>query len=291
MRRNRAAFHGKGVAVLGLLFVSGWAPRAAAQSPQLASSPSPDPKGWFQRVEQTQSEQPHWITPLVTVTPRLEEEFRYDFFRQQLTGGARRYVYGGGKGLELIPARRVEIILGVPAYFVHTPARGLDGWGDTSFLVKYRLLSSNEQRKNCILTFFFAASVPTATDGNGADHALFTPTVAAGKGWGKFDVQSTLGVAIPSGQLGRLGSPLAWNAAFQYHVLRRLWPELEVNSTFWPNGDRSGKNQVFLTPGLVVGRLHLWKRIGLTLGTGIQIAATRFHTYNHNWVVTFRLPF
>src|SRR5690349_18005915 len=26
--------------------------------------------GWFQRVSHTQSEQPHWITPLVTVTPR-----------------------------------------------------------------------------------------------------------------------------------------------------------------------------------------------------------------------------
>ena len=29
---------------------------------------------WFPRVTQIQSEQPHWITPLVTVTPRLEEE-------------------------------------------------------------------------------------------------------------------------------------------------------------------------------------------------------------------------
>ena len=34
------------------------------------------------RVTATQSEQPHWITPLVTVTPRLEQEFRSDFVRQ-----------------------------------------------------------------------------------------------------------------------------------------------------------------------------------------------------------------
>src|SRR5437868_1884320 len=33
---------------------------------------------WFQRVSKTQAEQPHWITPLVTVTPRLEEEYRFD---------------------------------------------------------------------------------------------------------------------------------------------------------------------------------------------------------------------
>jgi len=33
---------------------------------------------WFQRVDKTQAEQPHWITPLATTTPRLEEELRYD---------------------------------------------------------------------------------------------------------------------------------------------------------------------------------------------------------------------
>jgi hypothetical protein len=32
---------------------------------------------WFPRVTRIQSEQPHWVTPIVTVTPRLEEEFRY----------------------------------------------------------------------------------------------------------------------------------------------------------------------------------------------------------------------
>ena len=28
---------------------------------------------WFDRVNEIQSGQPHWITPLVTVTPRVEE--------------------------------------------------------------------------------------------------------------------------------------------------------------------------------------------------------------------------
>ncbi|PYV13398.1 MAG: hypothetical protein DMG21_21030 [Acidobacteria bacterium] len=64
-----------------------------------------------------------------------------------------------------------------------------------------------------------------------------------------------------------------------------------MNSTFWPNGSRSGKNQVFFTPGLVAGRFHFWGRAGLTFGAGIEIAATRFHTYNRNLVLTARLPF
>jgi len=33
------------------------------------------------RVSATQAAQPHWITPPVTVTPRLEQEFRRDFVR------------------------------------------------------------------------------------------------------------------------------------------------------------------------------------------------------------------
>jgi hypothetical protein len=56
---------------------------AAAQDAtnQTSSLSCPD-KGyfgkWFARVSKIQSEQPHWITPLSTVTPRLEEELRYD---------------------------------------------------------------------------------------------------------------------------------------------------------------------------------------------------------------------
>src|SRR5438094_10670480 len=44
----------------------------------LASS---DQDGWFARVARAQATQPHWITPVV-VTPRLEEEFRYDISEQ-----------------------------------------------------------------------------------------------------------------------------------------------------------------------------------------------------------------
>jgi len=38
---------------------------------------------WFPRVDKTQAEQPHWITPLATTTPRLEEEVRYDQWWQR----------------------------------------------------------------------------------------------------------------------------------------------------------------------------------------------------------------
>jgi len=33
---------------------------------------------WFDMGSATQAQQPRWITPLATTTPRLEQEFRYD---------------------------------------------------------------------------------------------------------------------------------------------------------------------------------------------------------------------
>src|SRR5438552_16972328 len=75
---------------------------------------------WFQRSDRAKAEQPHWITPLATTTPRLEQEFRYDIVWQQLQGSA-PYVrnLGNGKGLELIPFDRVEVIASVPPYIAH----------------------------------------------------------------------------------------------------------------------------------------------------------------------------
>src|SRR6201997_2101316 len=74
---------------------------------------------WFNLVSKTQAEQPHWITPLATTTPRLEEEFRYDQLWQVNPAGVTTDNYDGGKGLELIPLERVEIILNLPPYLAH----------------------------------------------------------------------------------------------------------------------------------------------------------------------------
>jgi hypothetical protein len=255
---------------------------------------------WFARVTQIQSEQPHWVTPLVTVTPRLEEEFRYDQFWQANPHGVATDNFGGGKGLELIPFQNTEVILGVPAWIAHngtiqhktkkhTPAT--DGWADETFLIKYRLLSANEDEGNYIVTAFMGFSAPTGDDGNSQHHGVFTPTIAMGKGWGNFDVQTTAGISLPDGGLQRLGMPLAWNTAFQYHVARYLWPEFEVNYTWWPNGEREGQTQVYLTPGLLIGRIPIHNRIGLTVGAGYQVAVTNHPTYHHAVVLSGRVPF
>jgi hypothetical protein len=59
-----------------------------------------------------------------------------------------------------------------------------------------------------------------------------------------------------------------------------------------PNGENDGKNQVFLTPGLIVGRIPLFWRFKALIGVGYQFAASDVHpSYQSNWILTMRLPF
>ena len=246
---------------------------------------------WFGRVDQTKDEQPHWVTPVATTTPRLEEEYRYDQLWQTNARGVTTDNYDGGKGLELIPFERVEVIFNVPPYLVHNNPAVHDGFGDVAFLVKYRLFSSNEQHGNYILTAFLGWSLPTGDHKNGALRAVITPTIAYGKGLGNFDLQGTFGVGLPIAETDLVGRTYTWNNTFQYRVFRKLWPEVELNSTFFQHGKNDGQKQNFVTPGLVMGRLPLWKRVGFTVGAGYQIATTHFHTTNHNAILSIRFPF
>src|SRR5438046_10239782 len=104
-------------------------------------------------MHSTQAKQPHCATPLSTTTPLLEEEFRFDTLWQTNNSGITTENYGGAKGLELIPAERIEVILvAPPAYLVHNDSTVRDGFGDWGFLVTYRILSSNEEQGKHILT-------------------------------------------------------------------------------------------------------------------------------------------
>lgn len=294
--RHRAT-SGRVLALAALLLLvtapSGRADPPAGAAPAGSSSPAQPGffADWLARVSKTQAEQPHWITPLVTVTPRLEQELRYDQLWQWQAGGGMLTSYGGGKGLELIPTEHVEIILGLPAWQAHDPPEGVDGWADESFLVKYRVLSANEENGNYILSLFMGFTAPTGSAHNSAEHVVFTPTLAFGKGWGDFDVQSTVGISIPDDGAGSLGTPIQVNAAFQYHLLKVLWPQLELSYTGWPNGEHSGMGQLFLTPGVVIGRIPIRERLGLTVGVGYQSALTAHALYRRRVILSVRLPF
>jgi hypothetical protein len=286
---------------------------AAAARADEAPTPAPTPDSggygdsideyfanWFQRSDAAKASQPHWMTPLVTVTPRLEQEFRYDQYWQRLGNGANIDQYDAGKGLELIPTYTNEVLINLPPYLDRSIKKPASGWNDWQFLVvKQRLLSANEESGNYIVTAFLGVQAPTG-DPAFTNHAwVITPTIAAGKGWGDFDIQSTLSVSVPTSHGGTIGTALLWNTTFQYHIAKVFWPEFETNLTHWYGGERDGKTQLFLTAGLILGRFQLYGRANLAIGAGYQFAVTPKLTetpvltpvYDHAWLLSARVPF
>jgi hypothetical protein len=217
---------------------------------------------WFVRSDAAKASQPHWMTPLVTVTPRLEQEVRYDQYWQTVGNGVNVNQWNSGKGIELIPTHTNEVLINAAPYLVRGSGKhDAEGWGDWQFLVvKQRLFTANEQNGNYVVSAFLGVQAPVGNPAFTNRAWVVTPTIAAGKGWGPFDIQSTLGVSVPTSRRDVIGNTLAWNTAFQYHLLKYFWPEFETNLTHWFDGQRSDKTQLFLTSGLVLGRFQLYGR-------------------------------
>ena len=280
---------------LGLLAIAG----AGAQAPHATGNSFI--ARYQARVSATQAEQPHWVTPLVTVTPRLEQEIRTDFVRQTNTKLQNTWNFGNSKGLEIIPERHIELLFNFPPFIAHQS--GNDGFGDVSFNSKYRFFARNEEHRNAIITGFIAGTYPTGKNGSGSCCATATPTLAVGKGFGLLALTSTAGCSLPASSGKKLGHTITWNSVVQYHLARTslahfFWPEVESNASFFVGGPNDGKTTDFITPGLIVGRIPLDHnpdgkpgRLGLTFGAGEQIAVTHFHSTNHNLVFTVRMPF
>ncbi len=261
-----------------------------------SSHAQPQPKhSWYRKwrnaANRAKANQPDWLSPLATTSGRLKDELRYDVWRQPATGGNTAWQLGGNKGLEFVATSRTQILLGIPTYNLESPNGPPAGFDDLPLQLKFRIASAEQTEGNYLVTFVLGATVPTGTHRYGAGDPVFTPTIAVGKGWGRFDTQSTVGVNLPGGNTAKLGRQLVWNTAFQYRASWKLWPELEVNSTFYKFGKNVGEKQVFLTPGLGFGRVRVGKKLRFSSAAGMQIAATRFHTYDHRWMFSERLSF
>jgi hypothetical protein len=248
-------------------------------------------RSWLHMAAETQTKQPDWLSPLATTSGRLKQELRYDIWDQPSSPGNRTYQFGGGKGLEFITSPRIQILAGIPSYTLHSPNGPAGGFGDLPLMLKFRIVSAGRGEGNYLLTFILGAMAPTGSRRYGAGDAVLTPTLAFGKGWGRFDVQSTFGANLPTGHTAKLGRQFQWNTAFQYQAARKLWPELEVNSTFYKTGPNAGDKQVFLTPGLGFGRVRLRRGLRFSSAAGLQIAVTKFHTYDHRWMFSERISF
>jgi hypothetical protein len=254
---------------------------------------------WAEISRAAKESQPDWMTPIATVTPRLQQEFRSDQFFEQMGNGAHLNVYDGGKGLEVIPTMTNEVLINLPPYEERTHVKQASGWGDwPAVTIKQRLISANKENGDYIVTAFFGVQVPDGDPVFTNDALVVTPTLAAGKGWGDFDIQATVGVPIPLDHENTIGTSIVSNVAFQYHIAKYFWPEFELNYTHWADGERSGKDQLFLTPGLILGRFKVAEGNNLIVGAGYQFAVTPrtttpvlTPTYDSNWIITTRLSF
>jgi hypothetical protein len=251
---------------------------------------------WEKRTSQTQSKQPSWSVPLVSPYPMLIQVFRADFTRQVTPALTDTWNFGGSRGLNLIPGFKSEFDFYYPPYIQHNVKTAKDGFGDVGFLYKYRILSANEKNGNYMLSAQLTATIPTGSYSNGSTDASVSPTLLAGKGFGKFDVISCAGGTLPTGDTVKLGRTVAWNTTAQYRIHKYFWPEIEDNATFFFGGKNDGKMQNFLTPGITLSKFKFHpgdakSRPAIAFGGGEQIATSHLHTYNHNLVFTARLLF
>jgi hypothetical protein len=140
---------------------------------------------------------------------------------------------------------------------------------------------------------FAGLTAPTGSENFSGHHYTLTPSITGGKGWGDFDFQTTVGVSIPDtgAAAAGAGTPLLANAVLQYRIADVLWPEVEANYTYWPNGKNEDLSQLFITPGLVVGKFPIWRRVGVMVGKGCQFAVTDKPLYHRNYALTARFPF
>jgi Putative MetA-pathway of phenol degradation len=251
---------------------------------------------WEQRATRIQSKQPSWSVPLVAPYPMLIQVFRADFTRQVTPALTDTWNYGASRGLNLIPGFNSEFDFYYPPYIQHNAKGAKDGFGDVGFLGKYRILSANEKNGNYMLSAQLTATIPTGSYSNGSTDASVSPTLLGGKGFGNFDVISSVGGTLPTGDTTKLGRSVAWNTTAQYRIHRFLWPEIEDNATFFYGGKNDGKMQNFVTPGITFSKVKFRpqvasSRVAIAFGGGEQIATSGFHTYNHNLVLTARLLF
>jgi hypothetical protein len=251
---------------------------------------------WEQRATRTQSKQPSWSVPLVAPYPMLIQVFRADFTRQVTPALTDTWNYGASRGLNLIPGFNSEFDFYYPPYIQHNAKGAKDGFGDVGFLGKYRILSGNEKNGNYMLSAQLVATIPTGSYSNGSTDASVSPTLLGGKGFGNFDVITSVGGTLPTGDTAKLGRSVAWNTTAQYRIHKFVWPEIEDNATFFYGGKNDGKMQNFVTPGITFSKFKFRpqvasSRAAIAFGGGEQIATSGFHTYNHNLVLTARLIF
>jgi hypothetical protein len=237
--------------------------------------------------------QPPMITPLAAPDPRLVQYAKLSFANQYTASGTQTVNFGNARGVGLIGGDRFEFDVIPPPYIQHN-STAMDGMGDLSTLVKYRIASGNADHGNFVVSAALAHCFATGSYKNGALTDSYSPTLVFGKTHHNFDAITSLGGTLPTGKIAQQGRTVAWNEVIQMHTTKHVWLELENNATFYVGGSHDGRMQNFITPAaFYVIRRKDWKPTHpfLIVDGGMQIATSGFHTYNHNTISELRILF
>jgi hypothetical protein len=238
--------------------------------------------------------QPTWPTPIVETDPRMTQYYRFAFSNQYTAAGTQTVSYGNARGGGIVAWDRVEFDILTPPYIQHN-STAADGFGDSAVFVKARIVSANADHGNYILTASGSHTFATGSAKNGALTDCWLAQLAGGKGLTKrIDVESALNGGMPTGKIAAQGRTIGWNALTQIHLTPHTWFELENNATFYFAGSHDGKMQNFVTPGaFYIYKRKEWEPAHpyLVFDAGMQIATSRFHTYNHNTIAEMRVLF
>jgi len=238
--------------------------------------------------------QPTWMGPMIQLDSRLAQSARISFSNSYTPARTHTVNYGNYHTVGLIFGDRVQVNLIAPPYIQNNYAPQRDGFGDTQVETKYRIASGNAEHGNYALTAKLTYNAPTASHQNGAATTVLVPTLAAGRAWGRFDVQTALGGVLPTAKIALQGRAVEWNTTAQVLAGEHLWLDVEDNALFNRGGPFDGKTQNFLTPAaFYTVRRKEWKptHAVVVLGLGMQIATSRFYFYNHNLIPEVRILF
>jgi hypothetical protein len=257
---------------------------------------------WTQSADEARAGQPGWSSPIATTTALLEQRLRFDVEREHSGNGTDTTELDGGRGLDLIVSPTNEIQIALPPYEFRSAipgARAVAGFADWNFIrLEQRLAASPEGQDDYVVTAWLQVGAPTGIAALTSHAWSLQPTLGFGKGWGDFDIQGTVAAVLPTSNATALGQQIQSNTTLQYHFGGIFWPEIEANWTYYPDGPRAGLNQLFLTPGLAVGRFTLNQLLKLTLGIGYQFAVSPDYrpkpltpAYAQGWLFSTRLNF
>ena len=259
----------------GIAFLVAATPALAAQQPAAEhfvmrndgpAAPQPLMKRFMAHNAEVAALQPSLITPLVAPDPRLVQYAKLSFSNQYTPAGTQTVNYGNARGGGIIAFNRFEF-----------------------------LASGNAEHGNFVAAAMLSHTFATGSHKNGALTDAFCPTLVAGLAFKKqYDMVSSLGGVMPAGKIATQGRTIAWNELIQMHATRHLWFEAENNATFYFAGPHDGKMQNFGTPAVFyVVRRKEWQPTHpfLILDTGMQVATSSFHIYNHNLISEVRILF